>query len=310
MMDGRQTVTSARRRRWTWSPRATAPPPACPPGRTASRRGVTAGYERIWNTTSNTIVLSGLAAPVKVIPSTAPLLLVEPSYRGFGNDHWHGQLRFLLSGGNVGPVNIVSLDNYVRGIVPCEESPSWPIESLKAPGRRRPVVRVAHARTPIQSISAIDTKADARTRPTARSSARAPRQPRRSPPPAARSSTYQGSSPRPSTPRAPAARTSSMQASWGSSFGYPYLVPVTDRYDGASGANEPHLEAGRLRADRAGPQVRAERLGVRRRPDDRPPSQRVTSLVDPPQGLRAADAHVGPGLRPSACARPTSGCWA
>ena len=132
MMDAGRPSTSARRRDEGVAEGDGTHAPACPPGRTGSRPGVTPATSGSGASPPQPIVLSGLAAPVKVMPGTAPLLLVEPSYRGFGNDHWHGQLRFLLSGGNVRPVNVVSLDNYARGIVPCEESSSWPIEALKA----------------------------------------------------------------------------------------------------------------------------------------------------------------------------------
>ena len=108
MMDGRQTVHFGASAKMDVVAEGDGTAATLPAGSYRIEAGVTAGYERIWNTTSNTIVLSGLAAPAKIIPSTAPLLLVEASYRGFANDHWHGQLRFLLSGGNVRPVNIVS----------------------------------------------------------------------------------------------------------------------------------------------------------------------------------------------------------
>ncbi|MFI5049566.1 MAG: SpoIID/LytB domain-containing protein [Gaiellales bacterium] len=279
MMDGRQTVHFGASAKMDVIAEGDGTTASLPAGSYRIEAGVTAGYQRVWNTTSTSIVLSGLAAPVQVIPSTAPLLLVEPSYRGFGNDHWHGQLRFLLSGGNVRPVNVVSLDNYARGIVPCEESPSWPIEALKA----QAVAARSYAyrtRNTDQSISAIDTKADVANQTycpieregTASASAVAAT--------SREIVTYQGSVAATFYSASSGGRTSSMQASWGSSFGYPYLVPVTDRYDGAGGANPNHT----WKPVVYGPIELARKFGLNGSvfAVDQTidlPSQRVTSLV-------------------------------
>jgi len=250
-----------------------------PAGSYRIEAGVTPGYERILRTSNGTIVLSGLAAPVRIVPGTAPLLLVEPSYRGFANAHWHGQLRFLLSSGNVRPVNLVGLDNYARGIVPCEESPSWPIESLKA----QAVAARSYAyrtRNTDQSLGAVDATAgtaDQTYCPIEREGASS------SSAVAATSReivTYQGSVAATFYSASSGGRTSTMQVSWGSSFGYPYLVGVSDRYDAAGGANPNHT----WKPIAYGPIELARKFGlnggvaaVDNAVDE--PTQRITSLV-------------------------------
>ena len=62
-----------------------------------------------------------------------------PSYDGekcvsyFKNNRWYGGFRYeRINGGDLTVVNMVQLDDYVKGVVPHEMSNSWPIEALKA----------------------------------------------------------------------------------------------------------------------------------------------------------------------------------
>lgn len=51
----------------------------------------------------------------------------------FKGSHYHGGFRFeRINGGDSTVVNIVGVDDYVRGLLPYEMSPSWPLEALKA----------------------------------------------------------------------------------------------------------------------------------------------------------------------------------
>ena len=46
---------------------------------------------------------------------------------------WYGGFEYRRStGGNLNVVNVVSLEDYVKGVLPYEMSPSWPLEALKA----------------------------------------------------------------------------------------------------------------------------------------------------------------------------------
>ena len=126
----------------------------------------------------------------------------------------------------------------MRGIVPCEVSASWPIEALKA----QAVAARSYAyrtRNTDQSISAIDAYADTaqpdllpdRARGTASASAVAATAASRHLPGLGRRDLLLLELRRPDVLDAGVV---------GLSFGYPYLVPVTDRYDGAGGANPNH----------------------------------------------------------------------
>lgn len=51
----------------------------------------------------------------------------------FKNNRYCGGFRYQrLGGGNLTVVNVVRMEDYVRGILPHEMSPSWPLEALKA----------------------------------------------------------------------------------------------------------------------------------------------------------------------------------
>lgn len=51
-------------------------------------------------------------------------------FRGY---RWYGGFEYRRStGGNINVINVVSLDDYVRGVLPYEMSPKWPLEALKA----------------------------------------------------------------------------------------------------------------------------------------------------------------------------------
>ena len=46
---------------------------------------------------------------------------------------WYGGFEYRRStGGNINVINVVPVDDYVRGVLPYEMSPSWPLEALKA----------------------------------------------------------------------------------------------------------------------------------------------------------------------------------
>ncbi|MGM9607872.1 MAG: SpoIID/LytB domain-containing protein [Oscillospiraceae bacterium] len=51
----------------------------------------------------------------------------------FKGNKWHGGFRYeRIDGGNLTVVNLVPLEDYIRGILPYEMSNSWPLEALKA----------------------------------------------------------------------------------------------------------------------------------------------------------------------------------
>ena len=48
------------------------------------------------------------------------------------NGAYRGAMDFSAGGSGVNAINALSLDSYLRGVVPDESPPSWPIEALKA----------------------------------------------------------------------------------------------------------------------------------------------------------------------------------
>lgn len=46
---------------------------------------------------------------------------------------WYGGFEYRrVTGGNINVINVVDIDDYVKGVLPYEMSPSWPLEALKA----------------------------------------------------------------------------------------------------------------------------------------------------------------------------------
>ena len=51
-------------------------------------------------------------------------------FRGY---KWYGGFEYRRStGGNLNVINVVDVDDYVKGVLPYEMSPAWPLEALKA----------------------------------------------------------------------------------------------------------------------------------------------------------------------------------
>ena len=69
-----------------------------------------------------------------------PMLVIKPGlnnnvktvthYKGI---KYYGSFQYeRINGGDITVVNLVNMDDYVRGVIPYEMSPSWPVEALKA----------------------------------------------------------------------------------------------------------------------------------------------------------------------------------
>ena len=51
----------------------------------------------------------------------------------FKGNTWYGGFEYRRStGGNINVINVLPVDDYVKGVLPYEMSPSWPLEALKA----------------------------------------------------------------------------------------------------------------------------------------------------------------------------------
>jgi stage II sporulation protein D len=71
------------------------------------------------------------SSPVTFTPSKGSLAILTPTDLG-DTGAYRGILRVLREDGKLMMVNAVPLESYLRGSVPHEVSPSWPVESLKA----------------------------------------------------------------------------------------------------------------------------------------------------------------------------------
>ena len=57
----------------------------------------------------------------------------EKAVTWFKGYKWYGGFEYRRStGGNINVINVVEVNDYVRGVLPYEMSPSWPLEALKA----------------------------------------------------------------------------------------------------------------------------------------------------------------------------------
>ena len=71
--------------------------------------------------------------------SGAKSLGIQPDGQGgkaltwFKGYKWYGGFEYRrVTGGNINVINVVNIDDYVKGVLPYEMSPSWPLEALKA----------------------------------------------------------------------------------------------------------------------------------------------------------------------------------
>ena len=89
-----------------------------------------------------TVVKTGTNSPIFQYDGGAdyPMFVVKPGldnsvktvthYKGI---KYYGSFRYeRINGGDISVVNLVNMDDYVRGVIPYEMSPSWPLEALKA----------------------------------------------------------------------------------------------------------------------------------------------------------------------------------
>lgn len=74
-----------------------------------------------------------LGADATVSPAAAGLLrLASPDANGVRQRRYRGVFIFRVRGGRIRLVNRLPVEDYLRGVLPAEVSPSWPVEALKA----------------------------------------------------------------------------------------------------------------------------------------------------------------------------------
>jgi SpoIID/LytB domain protein len=197
--------------------------------------GPVAGNLRLWSTADNDYIWKSIKAPLLIAAGSSPLELDDAALNGYDNDHWWGDFRIDRSGGgSLSLVDVVLMERYVRGVVPCEVPASWLAAAVQAQAVAARSYAAATAGgsefdaypdTRSQMYCPIERQAaasDAAVKATARQVV-----------------TYHGSVATAFFSSSSGGRTSSISASWGGTD-LPYLMPVKDRYDGANGLNPNH----------------------------------------------------------------------
>lgn len=86
----------------------------------------------VYNTETGAILFefeSGVNVPLSVYPSLGE---VDDPLTWFKGYQYRGAFEYIRNGGNISVINRVSMQDYVKGVVPYEMSASWPVEALKA----------------------------------------------------------------------------------------------------------------------------------------------------------------------------------
>src|SRR5689334_15645777 len=103
-----------------------------PAGRYRVDRGTSAGHLRLWSHDEAAYVWKGIVGSLLITPGSSPLQLNERAINGYTGDHWWGAFHVLYSGGSLSLVDVVPMENYVRGVVPCEVPASWLPAAVRA----------------------------------------------------------------------------------------------------------------------------------------------------------------------------------
>lgn len=86
----------------------------------------------VYNTETGAILFEfegGVNVPLAVYPSLGEVSEPLTWFKGY---QYHGAFEYSRNNGNISVINRVSMQQYVKGVVPYEMSPSWPVEALKA----------------------------------------------------------------------------------------------------------------------------------------------------------------------------------
>ncbi|HEY0386903.1 MAG TPA: SpoIID/LytB domain-containing protein [Gaiellales bacterium] len=197
-------------------------------------RGTTPGKLRLYSHDAGAYVWKGIVGSLHITPGSGQLQLRDRALNGYTDDHWWGDFRILPSGGALDLVDIVPMERYLRGVVPCEVPASWLPEAVQTQ---------AVAARSYAAATAGGGEFDAY--PDTRSQMYCPVEQQAAASDAAVAATkrqvvkYGGSVATTFFSSSSGGQTSSLSASWGSPD-QPYLVPVRDRYDGANGLNPNH----------------------------------------------------------------------
>lgn len=113
--------------------------------------------ELIVDGTPRTVVATSLRSAASIIPTTdTPITIAGRKYRGEA-------LLVPVDGDSMDVINVLSVDEYVAGVVPREVFPSWPLETLKAQAIAARTYAIFQLRTQKDSSRSFDLHADVRS---------------------------------------------------------------------------------------------------------------------------------------------------
>jgi len=207
-----------------------------PPGDYRIEAGTTPGMQRVWSVSGNAYVLSGLPGPLRVVPPVSSAIRLDTATSQGYTGHYRGSFRTLRNGSTLSIVNLVWLEGYIRGIVPCEVSSTW----LSAAVRAQAVAARSYAYATRNPSGQWDAYADTRSQvycPMEREGAGSEDAVQVTAGQVLRNG---GSVITAFFSSSSGGRTSTPVVSWGSASNPPYLQPVSDPYDAAGGLNPNH----------------------------------------------------------------------
>ncbi len=175
---------------------------------------------------------SGWAGPVLLRPAAAtPLTLVGTALYGGSNRVYRGSIRVVLGATGLAAVNVLTLEDYLRGVVPSEVPSSWKPAALEAQAVAARGYALATAATP---TGLFDEYADTRSQAYAGQLAETPQTDAAIAATSGQILTYAGKTAVTYFSSSSGGRTANVQEVFPNSQPTPYLVAVDDPYDGAS----------------------------------------------------------------------------
>jgi stage II sporulation protein D len=175
---------------------------------------------------------SGWAGPVLLSPAGAsPVELVGTALYGGSNRTYRGSIRVVLGASGLAAVNVLALEDYLRGVVPSEVPSSWKPAALEAQAVAARGYALATA-APVGSL--FDVYADTRSQAYAGIPAETPQTDAAIAATGGQVLSYAGKLATTYFSSSSGGRTANVQEVFAGAQPTPYLVAVDDPYDGAS----------------------------------------------------------------------------
>ncbi|MEO9176960.1 MAG: SpoIID/LytB domain-containing protein, partial [Gaiellales bacterium] len=179
-----------------------------------------------------TAIAAGWAGPVLFTPAgPGPVELVGTVLYGGADRTYRGSIRVVLGASGLAAVNVLALEDYLRGVVPSEVPSSWRPAALEA----QAVAARGYALATAQPVGTLfDVYADTRSQAYAGMQAETPQTDAAIATTSGQVLTYAGAIATTYFSSSSGGRTANVQEVFPGAASSPYLVAVDDPYDGAS----------------------------------------------------------------------------